>query len=419
MAVKKGYKQTEVGLIPSDWLVTTLRSVLDSSRPVRYGVVQPGEFVPQGQLMLRSQDYSKGWTGPEDMHRINSALEKQYRNARITSGDLIMTIVGAGIGQVVSAPEWLDGAILSRSTSRIAVDPRKAAKRYIAAFLESPFGKRQIIDCQKEGAQPVVSCPDLARFLIPLPPLLEQEAIAGALSDADAWIESLEQLIAKKRQIKQGAMQELLTGKRRLPAFSGEWEKATLGDLGRWMGGMTPSMANANYWYGGDFPWVSSGDVKSTRLTETSQQITKTAIRDSATSVMPAGSIIIVNRSGILRRFLPVALLLKEMAINQDIKGLILKPGLVSEFVLQSLLNAGPKILSTCVKAGTTVESLELKWLKKFPISIPDSAEQTAIATVLSDMDTEIQLLELKLSKALEVKQGMMQELLTGRIRLV
>jgi type I restriction enzyme S subunit len=134
---------------------------------------------------------------------------------------------------------------------------------------------------------------------------------------------------------------------------------------------------------------------------------------------MPAGGIIIVNRSGILRRYLPVSLLMRDMAINQDIKGLILKPGLCSEFVLYFILHAGPEILASCMKAGTTVESIELSWLKRFAVQLPNMEEQTAIATVLSDMDTEIESLESKLAKAREIKQGMMQELLTGRIRLI
>ena len=124
--IPSGYKQTEVGIIPEDWEVRELTDLLDQSRSIRYGIVQPGEFEPRGCLMLRSQDYSKGWVSPDEMHKVNSRLENQYRNARIRSADLILTIVGAGIGQVEVAPPWLDGAILSRSTARIAVDEAKA-----------------------------------------------------------------------------------------------------------------------------------------------------------------------------------------------------------------------------------------------------------------------------------------------------
>src|SRR5580704_13767663 len=239
MEVNRGFKQTEVGVIPEAWAVKELRDLLEPSRSIRYGIVQPGTFAPRGCLMLRSQDYSKGWANPFDMHRVNNRLENQYRNARIRAADLIMTIVGAGIGQVEVAPPWLEGAILSRSTARIAVDESQAARGFVAAALEGPVGKRQILDCQKEGAQPVVSCRDLATFLIPYPALREQRAIAETLSEADALIEFVEQLITKKRRVKQGAMQELLTGESRLPGFSGEWTTMRLGDLGATYGGLT------------------------------------------------------------------------------------------------------------------------------------------------------------------------------------
>ena len=224
MEVKPGYKQTEVGVIPEDWAVHPLGDLLQGSRSIRYGIVQPGKFEATGCFMLRSQDYSKGWAGPDGMHKVSALLEHQYRNARIRCDDLVITVVGAGIGQVVVVPDWLDGTILSRSTARIAIDEDKAAPSFVKAFLESPVGKRQILDCQKEGAQPVVSCQDLAKFFVADPPLPEQRAIAEALSDVDALLGALERLITKKRDLKQAAMHQLLTGQTRLPGFHGDWE---------------------------------------------------------------------------------------------------------------------------------------------------------------------------------------------------
>ena len=112
--MKTGYKQTEVGVIPEEWEIQRLGELLQGSRSIRYGIVQPGKFDGTGCYMLRSQDYSKGWAGPDGMHKVSAQLENQYRNARIRHNDLVMTVVGAGIGQVVVVPAWLDGAILSR-----------------------------------------------------------------------------------------------------------------------------------------------------------------------------------------------------------------------------------------------------------------------------------------------------------------
>jgi type I restriction enzyme S subunit len=417
MEVKKGYKKTEVGVIPEDWSEKTLREI---SLQITDGDHITPQRTSQGFFLLSARNIRNGYI---DLSDVDYVAQEEYARMRTrcapVSGDILVSCSGNGLGRVAIVPVGLH-CVLVRSAALIKAEPRKASSSFLHHWLRGRHAQNQIANGLSRAAQPNLFLGSIQQIRAPLPPtLLEQEAIAGALSDADAWIESLEQLIAKKRQIKQGAMQELLTGKRRLPGFSGKWVKTTLGELGRWSGGMTPSMANSKYWDGGNFPWVSSGDVKSVKLNDTTQHITTTAIRESATTVMPAGGIIIVNRSGILRRYLPVSLLMRDMAINQDIKGLILKPGLCSEFVLYFILHAGPEILASCMKAGTTVESIELSWLKRFAVQLPNMEEQTAIATVLSDMDTEIEALESKLAKAREIKQGMMQELLTGRIRLI
>ena len=141
--IRPGYKQTEVGVIPYDWDLRSLDSLVEAGRTIRYGIVQPGPFIPNSVLMLRSQDYSKGWTGPDEMHRVSPSLALQYRNAQIKAGDLIVTIVGAGIGQVVHAPDWLDGAVLSRSTGRVAIDRSKADPAFVQGILTGPLGVRQ------------------------------------------------------------------------------------------------------------------------------------------------------------------------------------------------------------------------------------------------------------------------------------
>jgi type I restriction enzyme S subunit len=124
-------------------------------------------------------------------------------------------------------------------------------------------------------------------------------------------------------------------------------------------------------------------------------------------------------RSGILRRYLPVAVTTVAMAINQDVKALIPDDNYDAAFLLYAIEARGRSILTSCMKAGTTVESIEFRWLKSFEIPVPAKDEQTSIATILSDMDAEIAALEARRAKTLALKQAMMQELLTGRTRLV
>lgn len=198
-----------------------------------------------------------------------------------------------------------------------------------------------------------------------------------------------------------------------------DWEVKTLEELGKWKGGGTPSMANPGYWQEGTIPWVSSGDVKHERLSSTEKSITKRAVQESSTTLLTEGALLIVTRSGILRKYLPVALNTVPVAINQDIKAVIPKRGVSSDYLLQALLRSGPIILASCMKAGTTVESIEFPWLKRFQVPIPtDPEEQQAIAEVLSDVDALLDALDRLIAKKRAIKQGAMQALLTGRVRL-
>jgi len=198
-----------------------------------------------------------------------------------------------------------------------------------------------------------------------------------------------------------------------------DWEVSSLGQLGSWKGGATPSMQNPSFWENGTIPWVSSGDVKRPLLFDAPMKITSHAVKNSSTTLLPANSIVIVTRSGILRKYLPVAKNVLPLAINQDIKALIPVANHVPDYLLHLLLWSGPQILARCMKSGTTVESVEFRWLKSFAVPLPPTkAEQGAIAEALSDADALIESLEQLLSKKRHLKQGAMQQLLTGKKRL-
>jgi type I restriction enzyme S subunit len=418
MELKPGYKQTEVGVIPEDWEIVTLGALTDQKRPISYGIVQTGPSVPNGVRCLRVLDIQDGRINKSNLITTTKAISDTYKRTTLRSGDLIMPLRGK-IGDVAVVDDDLVGCNLTRGIALIAICPDWSAL-FCKQFISSIATRSRLEQTMNGSALQEIPIAALRIFRIVLPPTkAEQEAIADALNDADALIESLEQLLAKKRQIKQGAMQELLTGRKRLPGFGGKWEVKRLDELGRWTGGMTPSMRNPDYWQSGTVPWVSSGDVKSVMLTSTAFAVSESAIKRKATPLIPAKSLIVVTRSGILRKLLPVAMNMIPMAINQDIKALLPNNYVLAEYLLHTLTCNGSRILASCLKSGTTVESIEFPWLKAFTISIPPLAEQAAIATVLSDMDAEITALEAKLAKARQIKQGMMQELLTGRIRLV
>src|SRR6266705_1201416 len=164
-------------------------------------------------------------------------------------------------------------------------------------------------------------------------------------------------------------MQQLLTGNRRLPGFSGNWEKKRLGDLGEWRGGLTPRMSNPGYWLGGTIPWLSSSDVRQGWINSVSGNITELAVAETSVPLIVPDSVIVVIRSGILRRFLPVACNSHIVAINQDLRAL--QPGRHhdSQFLAHALVGFERKILQNCLKAGTTVESIDSAWFRGFEIA--------------------------------------------------
>ena len=258
------------------------------------------------------------------------------------------------------------------------------------------------------------------QLLLPWPPTeAEQRAVAAALSDVDVLLAGLDRLIAKKRDLKQAAMQQLLTGQTRLPGFSGKWNVKPLGDLGHWRGGSTPLMSKRNYWVGGTVPWLSSSDVRQGWIKNVSGHITEEAIAETSVPLIPPDSVIVVIRSGILRRFLPVARCSRTVAINQDLRALHPGPHHDPAFLVHALVGFERHLLLDCLKTGTTVESIDSAWFRGFEIPMPSIDEQRAIAAVLSNMDAEIAALERRRDKTHDLKQAMIQELLTGKTRLI
>jgi type I restriction enzyme S subunit len=237
------------------------------------------------------------------------------------------------------------------------------------------------------------------------------------LSDVDALLEGLTRLIAKKRDLKQAAMQQLLTGQTRLPGFHGEWEVKRLGDAGAIRSGGTPSTAKAHFW-NGDVAWCTPTDITGLRgrkyLTDTGRTISAAGLRSSSAEVIPPRSLIMTSRATIGE----CAINLIPMTTNQGFKNIVPFAEVDVEFLYHLMSTQKSGLIALC--GGSTFLEIGKKQLRDYEITLPrDQAEQAAIAAVLSDMDTELAALEVRRDKTLALKQAMMQELLTGRTRLV
>jgi len=263
---------------------------------------------------------------------------------------------------------------------------------------------------------------DMLEFLIPAPPsCAEQKAIAEALSDADALIESLEQLVAKKHHLKQGTMQELLTGKKRLPGFSGEWEVKRLGGLGSTFGGLTGKSKSD---FGeGDAQYITFMNIMTNVVIDCDMfEQVNVSVPESQNRVMK-GDLFFNGSSETPEEVGMCALLaesVKDVFLNSFCFGFRFRAGaeasgLYLAYYFRSI--EGRELLKSLAQGATRYNLSKMALLRvEFPL--PTSDEQTAIATVLSDMDAELAELETQLAKTRAIKQGMMHKLLTGEIRL-
>lgn len=394
MELNPGYKQTEIGIIPKEWV---LKRVGDFSTTVASGKSQVGSSFGDFPVY--------GSTGI-----IGRCITGEYFGTAV-----LIARVGANAGKLTI----VDGEYGVTDNTIIVKIDASLDFNYFWRELEAKRLNTMVFG----SGQPLITGTQIKNLVIPTPPTkAEQEAIAEALDDADALIEFLNQLIAKKRQIKQGAMQELLTGKRRLPGFSGEWEAKRLGDLGSTYGGLT-GKTKADFGEGSSryitFMNVMSNAVIDCGIfepvrvfsTESQNRVIKGDLFFNGSSETPEE----VGLCSVLAESV------NDVYLNSFCFGFRFRDGAKADglyFAYYFRSREGRELLKSLAQ-GATRYNLSKTALLKVAFPLPSQEEQTAIATVLSDMDTEIAALESRLTKTRQIKQGMMQELLTGRIRLL
>lgn len=426
MEMKEGYQQTEVGEIPEDWDVTELTNVSVISRLAGAEYTSFWQESPNGEIIaLRGYNIGKGRLIDRDLTRISNALSVKLKRSRLCRGDVIYPCVGS-IGNAAVIDE--DNKYhIQQNIARITPDRNAIDSYFLAYYLMSFLGGREVERFNASSSQPSVLVGSLRQYRVPLPPTkAEQEAIAESLSDADALIESLEQLIAKKRQIKQGAMQELLTGRRRISGFSGKWEETTVAaNILKSFCGPSPTCEERNI--DGSSEW---GVLKTTAITwengwDWKRHKTLPQLYWNQPGIELCKGDVLVTKAGPRHRvgvsawinFVPDQIIPsgKMIALRPD-------PRKAVPLMLSAAI-AAPEAQSFLDQRTTGMAESQVNYentvLLDTPIKLPTYDEQTVIATILGDLEAEIVANETKLTKARQVKQGMMQELLTGNIRLI
>jgi len=389
MEVSKGYKQTEVGVIPEDWKVLPFDELYDfqgGSQPPRHTFIfeEKSGYV----RLLQIRDYKS------DKYASYIPIHLAKRSCITT--DIMIGRYGPPIFQILNGMEGSYNVALMK-----AVPSTKIIQMY-GWYLLKQDKLFEFVEklSQRSSGQTGVDLSELRKYLIPVPPSkTEQTAIATALSDADALIISIEKLIEKKRAIKQGAMQELLKPKE-------GWEVKKMGDYSKITSGESPSKFN----------FLSSGTpyFKVEQLNNCEKYQIETPYYVETVNVIPKGSIIFPKRGAsiLLNK---VRILKDDSYMDTNLMTLTLAEELSSEFVYYTLIH----IELWRIADTTSIPQINNKHINPIEISFPPIEEQTRIANILSDMDAETTALEQKLGKYKLIKQGMMQELLTGRIRII
>jgi len=416
--MKPGYKQTEVGVIPADWEVKSLGELGSivrggSPRPAGDSRYFGGSFIPWLTVASMTNIAEHQLNVTETAGFLTEEGSKRSRT--LVRGTLIIANSGAtlGVAKILGMDCCANDGIAA------LVNQRTGDKGYVSHYINTCTKHLREVVATGNG-QPNLNTALIREISIPFPPLPEQHAIATALSDVDALLGALERLLAKKRDLKQAVMQQLLTGQTRLPGFHGDWAVKTLGDLiNNCFSGATPRRDQPDF-YKGDIRWITSGELNYNVINDTVEKITSEAVARTNLKVIPKGTFLMaitgLEAAGTRGS---CGIVGEPSTTNQSCMAVFPTSELMAEYLFHYYVFRGDALaLQYC--QGTKQQSYTAKLVRKLPIDIPPTtAEQTAIAKVLSDMDAELASLEQRLTKTRTLKQGMMQELLTGRTRLL
>jgi len=416
--VPEGYKMSEVGVIPEEWEVKSLENI---------GLFKKGKNIPKKDLtsegvpcVLYGEIYTKyNFTSKKLNSFIPHVIAQQ--STSINKGDILFAGSGETAEEIGKCFTYLGDEKACAGGDINILSPFNDDSTFLGYLLNSPQVNKQKSNLGQGSSVVHIYSSSLKTILIPTPPIPEQQAIASALSDVGALITALEQLITKKRNIKQGAMQQLLTGEKRLLGFGGVWEviniaensvlKARIG----WQG-----LTTAEYLKNGEYYLVTGTDFIEGKINWSGCHFIDENRYVQDKNIQLRNNDVLITKDGTIGKVGYVDNLPGKATLNSGV--FVIRPRDKSYFPLFFYHVLKSNIFDTFMKqlrAGSTISHLYQKDFVNFSFSVPSPPEQQAIARILSDMDIEIEALKQKWDKYKAIKQGMMQELLTGKTRLV
>lgn len=419
--IKEGYKQTELGVIPEDWDARPIGDFFE----FKNGLNKAKSFFGHGSPIVNYMDvYRNRGLYTKNIQGCVEVNKQEIKSFGVKKGDVFFTRTSETVEEIGISSVLLDD-LINGVFSGFILRGRPKNNDLEDPFKEYCFSSR-VIRKQIQGkstytTRALTNGRVLSNVKIFYPPKLEQLSIATALSDTDALIENLEKLIVKKNAIKQGTMQLLLTGKKRLPGFSGKWEVKKLRKIGETYGGL--SGKTKSDFNEGKYPYIPFMNIMSNpvidlqyfdyvniRGDEKQNKATKGDLFFNGSSETPEE----VGMCSVLQNDIPNLYLNSfcfGFRLNKDLK----TNGLYLSYFFRSPM--GRQLIFSLAQ-GATRYNLSKTNFMKLEIPYPEPTEQTAIVSILFDIDTEIEKLEQKKNKYILLKQGLMQQLLTGKIRI-
>ena len=397
--------------IPEDWSLIPLGKCV--TEKLSYGINAPAiPFDGKSPAYIRITDITEdGRFDNSDRKAVQTNEREKYM---LREGDIVLARTGASTGKTYLYDKRDGELVYAGFLIKASIDINQHNPRFIVGQLRTPRYWSWVAAMSMRSGQPGINGKEYSSFLVPVAPKEEQDAIANALAEFDTHIANLAELIEKKKGIRDGALEDLVSGRTRLTGYTDEWSKTTIGACAEIFQGGTPSTTNSRFW-GGSVIWVTPSEITklpTMYIDDSERKITEEGVQNSSAKLLPAGTILLCTRATIG----DLAIAKKPMTTNQGFKNLVCNSDVHNVFFAYLLRTLKPIMLSLAI--GTTFLEISKRNLSSIEISMPNYPEQKAIADVLAAMDKEIKDLEDERNKMIQIREGAMDDLLTGWVRL-
>lgn len=417
--VKEGYKMTEIGEIPSEWKVKKLGEITIGKG--EYGIgASATEYIEGKPRYLRITDI--GDSCRLLFNEIKGLDDADYEKYILKEGDIVFARTGNTTGKGYVYNREHGELVYAGFLIKYSIDNNIAKHNFIKYVIQSKRYWDWVSIMSTRSGQPGINSNEYSSFIIQLPPLKEQEKIASILSIVDEQIYNVDALIEKNKELKKGLLQTLLTKgightkfkKTEIGEIPEAWEVKKIIDIANTTSGGTPSRAKKEYYENGIYPWVKTGELYNKYISKTEEYITEDALKKSSAKLVPEGAVIIAMYGATIGK---LSIAKRSVTTNQACCSIICNNNICYNEYLYYRLNFEKENIIN-LGAGGAQPNISQDIIKNYKLAIPTRGEQQRIVLILSELDKKIDEYENKKQKLEALKKGLMQQLLSGKIRV-